>query len=266
MNASSLAWLHAHYQWQLSLYAMIGIAALGFVYDQIAMLVPVLRAARQLNKDTFRTKMERPSYAANHAWNRPWSGLYVVVIIAGILPFCLTADAQPWWRTVRDILVILMFYDFFYYLTHRFVFHDSNFMGGPLKWMHAVHHRQLNPCEKDSSYIHPLEVAVGLGLYAASIFVLSFVLGNFSVVTIIITVLAFMQINIHNHARWEARQFPFQYLAYASTLHHNHHARFTGGNFAKITPLYDWMFGTLDHGTGYRNEVKPFRPSPASQP
>jgi sterol desaturase/sphingolipid hydroxylase (fatty acid hydroxylase superfamily) len=39
-------------------------------------------------------------------------------------------------------------------------------------------------------------------------------------------------------------------------LHHNHHARFTGGNFATISPLYDWMFGTLDHGNGYPAEAK----------
>jgi sterol desaturase/sphingolipid hydroxylase (fatty acid hydroxylase superfamily) len=270
MNASPLAWLLAQYHWQLSLYAAIGIVAAGFIYNRLAMLVPVLHDARQLNKDNFRTKMERPSYAANHAWNRPWSGLYVVLIFAVILPFCLTLDPQPWWRMARDIVVILMFYDFFYYLTHRFVFHDSHFMAravmGPLKWMHAVHHRQLNPCEKDSSYIHPLEVAVGLGLYAASIFILSRFMGNFHVVTIIVTFLAFTQINIHNHALWQVDRFPFKYLSYAAKLHHNHHARFTGGNFATITPLYDWMFGTLDHGTGYRNEVQPFRQTPATRP
>ena len=37
-------------------------------------------------------------------------------------------------------------------------------------------------------------------------------------------------------------------------MHHNHHARFTGGNFATITLLYDWMFGTLDHGDGKLQE------------
>jgi sterol desaturase/sphingolipid hydroxylase (fatty acid hydroxylase superfamily) len=266
MNAPSLAWLIAQYHWQLSLYAAIGIVAGSFIINLLTMLVPVLREARQINKDSFATKMERPSYAANHAWNRPWSALYVVVIFAVILPFCLTLDAQPWWRMARDIVVILMFYDFFYYLTHRFVFHDSNFMGGPLKWMHAVHHRQLNPCEKDSSYIHPLEVAVGLGLYAASIFILSRLMGNFHVVTIVITFLAFTLINVHNHALWKIGNFPYRYLNYASKLHHNHHARFTGGNFATITPLYDWMFGTLDHGSGYRKEVKPFRRAPAERP
>jgi len=31
-------------------------------------------------------------------------------------------------------------------------------------------------------------------------------------------------------------------------MHHNHHATFTGGNYATISLLYDWMFGTLDDG------------------
>ena len=35
-------------------------------------------------------------------------------------------------------------------------------------------------------------------------------------------------------------------------MHHNHHARFTGGNFATITLLYDWLFGTIDYGKGWR--------------
>jgi sterol desaturase/sphingolipid hydroxylase (fatty acid hydroxylase superfamily) len=40
-------------------------------------------------------------------------------------------------------------------------------------------------------------------------------------------------------------------------MHHNHHARFTGGNYATITLLYDWMFGTLDHGDKPRKASRP---------
>ena len=56
--------------------------------------------------------------------------------------------------------------------------------------MHAIHHRQHNPCRGDSSYIHPLEVAIGLGLYVATIYVLSWFMGNFHVVTVIFTFIA----------------------------------------------------------------------------
>ncbi len=156
-----------------------------------------------------------------------------------------------------DTFVILMVYDFVYYLTHRFLFHDGGFLGGPLMWVHAVHHQQNNPCRQDSSYIHPLEVALGLGLYVGTIFGLSFVMGNFHVVTLIVTWIAFSEINLHNHDLWKSDRFPFKYLKHAADMHHVHHAKFTGGNFATISLLYDWMFGTYDTGAGYKKVSAP---------
>ena len=47
-----------------------------------------------------------------------------------------TGDARParpsarlpvWWKLLLDCFVILMVYDFFYYLVHRFLFHDGGF-------------------------------------------------------------------------------------------------------------------------------------------
>lgn len=251
MDTSFFSELLGHYHWQLSLYAAIGIAALTFAGKHLALLVPTFRAEYARNQAARDTKMAKPNYAANQAWNRRWGPVFMGVIFVFILPFCLTAEPQAWWNVALDIVVILLFYDFFYYLVHRFLFHDGGFLGGPLMWVHAVHHRQHNPCRQDSSYIHPLEVAMGLGLYAGSIFVLSQLMGPFHVVTIVITWVAFSQINLHNHDLWESDRFPFRYLATMSRMHHNHHARFTGGNFATITLLYDWLFGTLDQGEGY---------------
>lgn len=250
------ATLLEHYHGLLSLFAFAGIFAVTFVGKQLLLLVPAFQEANQLNEDTFHKKMERPGYAANQAWNRKWGLTYYAVIFGLILPFTLTMEAQPWWNILLDIVVILMFYDFFYYLVHRFLFHDNGFLGGPLVWVHAVHHRQHNPCRADSSYIHPLEVALGLGLYVASIFVLSRFMGNFHVVTVIITWVAFSQINLHNHDLWKVDRFPFRYLAYMSKMHHNHHGKFTGGNYATISLIYDWVFGTLDYGKGYKAPAK----------
>lgn len=244
--------LMAQYQWQLSLYAVLGIVGVSLLGRLVTRLVPTLGAAAQLNRDAYRKKMANPRYAANQLWNRKWGAFFSLVIFVAIIPFCLTAQAQPAWRVLRDCFVILMVYDFFYYLTHRFLFHDSGFFGGPLMWVHAVHHRQHNPCRKDSSYIHPLEVAIGLGLYVACIFGLARVMGGFSVVTVVVTWVAFSEINLRNHDLWTEDRFPFRYLNTMSVMHHNHHARFTGGNFATISLLYDWMFGTLDYGQGYK--------------
>jgi sterol desaturase/sphingolipid hydroxylase (fatty acid hydroxylase superfamily) len=250
------ATLLEHYHGLLSLFAFAGIFAVTFVGKQLLLLVPAFQEANRLNEDTFHKKMERPGYAANQAWNHKWGLTYYAVIFGLVLPFTLTTEAQPWWNILLDVVVILMFYDFFYYLVHRFLFHDNGFLGGPLVWVHAVHHRQHNPCRADSSYIHPLEVALGLGLYVASIFVLSRFMGNFHVVTVIITWVAFSQINLHNHDLWKVDRFPFRYLAYMSKMHHNHHGKFTGGNYATISLIYDWVFGTLDYGKGYKAPAK----------
>lgn len=248
METPFLTALLADYEWQLSLYAAIGIFALTIAGKYLALLVPAFRGEYARNQEARRIKMAKPHYAQNQQWNRRWGPAFMGVIFVLILPFCLTAAPQPWWQVLLDIAVILLVYDFFYYLVHRFLFHDGGFLGGPLMWVHAVHHRQHNPCRQDSSYIHPIEVAMGLGLYAGTIFALSLLLGEFHVVAIVLTWVAFSQINLHNHDLWETDRFPFRYLATMSRMHHHHHARFTGGNFATITLLYDWMFGTLDNG------------------
>ena len=253
METSFAATLLQGYEWRLSLIAAVCIGLISFLGKHVLLrLVPTFRDEAARNEAALAKKMEKPNYAANQQWNRKWGLFFWVAIFGAILPFTLTADTQPWWRVLRDIVVILMVYDFFYYLTHRFVFHDNGFMGGPLIWVHAVHHRQHNPCRMDASYIHPIEVAIGLGLFAAVIFGLSAVLGRFSVVTLVVTWTAFSQINLLNHMLWENDRFPFRYMSYLAKMHHHHHARFTGGNYATISLLFDWMFGTLDHGKGWK--------------
>ncbi|MDG2004550.1 MAG: sterol desaturase family protein [Novosphingobium sp.] len=256
MNNPILATLIENYRWDLSLYTFVGIIGLSMLGARLIRLVPALRSADDLNVSTYKEKMVKPRYAANQKWNMKWGLFFTAIIFVAIMPFCLTLAPQPLWSMMLDMVVILMVYDFFYYLTHRFVFHDAGFLGGPLIWMHAVHHRQHNPCRRDSSYIHPLEVFLGLGLYVATIALLPLAMGKFHVATIIITWIAFQQINLHNHDRWETDKFPYKYLSYAAKLHHFHHAKFTGGNFATITPLYDWMFGTLDNGEGGKSSAR----------
>jgi sterol desaturase/sphingolipid hydroxylase (fatty acid hydroxylase superfamily) len=256
MSSSILDAIREHYRWDLSLMALGAIIAITLLGRQLLMLVPEIRQASELNKEARAQRQSKPHYVANQKWNRPWALLFQAVIFLGILPFCITVAPQPWWNLLLDVFVILMFYDFFYYLSHRFLFHNNGFLGGPLIKMHAIHHQQMNPCRTDSGYLHPLETAIGLGLYIGSIFVLSLLMGRFHLATVIVTFVAFTQINLHNHDLWEVDRFPFKYLNYASKMHHNHHKRFTGGNYATISPLYDWMFGTLDNGQGWGPAAK----------
>lgn len=256
MNLAFLSPLLEHYEWRLSLATLVLIYATSFVAGKLLQMSPTIRDAVHTNKAAYQKKMEIARYRANQKMNMSWGLLFMVVIFGAILPFCLTLQAPPWWRIPVDVVVILLVYDFVYYFAHRFLFHDNGFLGGPLVWMHAVHHQQHNPCRGDSSYIHPLEVAIGLGLYVGTIFFLSRLMGEFSIVSIVITWIAFQVINVHNHALWSADRFPFRYMNYLSVMHHHHHAKFTGGNYATISLLYDWMFGTLDNGQGYKKPAK----------
>jgi sterol desaturase/sphingolipid hydroxylase (fatty acid hydroxylase superfamily) len=252
VSSPLIASLWEHYQLKLSLITLVTVFAGPLVWRYLFNLVPAFAKSDRLNREDYRRKMAKPAYAANQRMNRKWGLFFTAVIFLGIIPFTLTPAMPVWWKLVLDCVVILMVYDFFYYLTHRFVFHQAGSFMGPLIWMHAVHHRQHNPCRGDSSYIHPLEVFIGLGLYVAVIFALSFVLGRYSVPTIVVTWIAFQHINLHNHDLWEDDRFPFRYWSHVAKMHHNHHARFTGGNYATITLLYDWMFGTLDYGDAPR--------------
>ena len=248
--------LLASYNWQQSLIASVAIIAITMAVRALGTaLVPTFRESARINKASYAAKMQRPTYAANQAWNRKWGMFFWVVIFAAIVPFAISPDLHSVGRVLRDCVIILVVYDFFYYLVHRFLFHDSGYFKGPLMWVHAVHHRQHNPCRGDSSFIHPIEVAGGLGLYVGTILGLSIILGAFSVPTVVITWIAFSEINQHNHDLWPTDKFPFKYLNTMSVMHHNHHAHFTGGNFATISLLYDWMFGTLDYGKGYGKVV-----------
>ena len=243
-----------HYQGLLSVYTAVGIMAVVFIGKRLLLLIPAIRQTQALNKKACEERNTRSFYPRVQKRVRVWGLLTDVVIFALVLPFCLTLEAQPWWRMLLDIFAILMVYDFFYYLTHRFLFHDGP-LGGPLIWVHAVHHQQRNPCRADSSYLHPLEPVLGLALYAATIAVLAALMGRFHVATIVITWVAFSEINLHNHDLMEEDRFPFKYLKYMSFMHHVHHARFTAGNFATISLFYDWLFGTYDTGNGYKKKV-----------
>lgn len=252
METSLLSSVIENYQWQLSLYALVAILAVHLVGRFLVGLIPAMRETSQLNKAAAKDRVARSYYPGIQNRSKFWGLLTQLAVFIFILPFCITLEPQPWWRVILDVVIILMFYDFFYYLTHRFLFHNNGFLGGPLVWVHAVHHQQKNPCRMDSNYLHPIETSMGLALYGGCIGVLALMMGPFHLVTIIITWAAFSEINQHNHNLMEVDRPPYKYLKYMSHMHHVHHAKFTGGNYATISLFYDWLFGTYDKGDGYK--------------
>lgn len=245
-----------HYHWQAMLWAIAGIFAVNWIGKRLLMRNPTIREAIERNHADFMEKLKRPKYAEVMKANGKVGKILQFLLIFVVAPFSITLAPQPWWRVLLDVFVILMVYDFFYYLTHRFLFHDNGFLRGPLISVHAVHHRQHVPCRVDGGYLNIWEQVIGVGLYAASIVVISLLMGQFHVATFVITHTAFMQINQQNHTLWTESRFPFGWMNYASVMHHNHHKRFTAGNYATISLLYDWLFGTIDHGEGYGKDAR----------
>lgn len=249
MNDIFFATLAQNYAWQLSLYTVAALIVAALVTSPLRKMVPAYREAGELNRQMRDKKMERSGYVQNLSTNRKWAFLFYVIIFAGIMPFCINQSLNAWWRLPVDIFGMLMLYDFFYYLTHRFMFHDYGKWKGPLLWVHAVHHRQHKICRADSGYIHPLETAIGLGLITGTMALYGALFGKPDVLAIAITWILYIELNLHNHdGLWQADHFPFKSLKYLSVMHSNHHRRFDAGNFGSITMFYDRLFGTLDFG------------------
>jgi len=252
MDASVSSSIFDNYHGWLSLFAFLGVFGVTIIGENLLLRIPVLKEVYDLNQEAAKERNSRDYYPAVQKKSMRWGLMTHLAVFLFIIPFSITLEAASIWEILLDIFVILMVYDFFYYLTHRYLFHDGP-LGGPLIWVHAVHHQAMDPCRLDSSYLHPIEPCIGLALYGVCIGALSLIMGEFHLVTIILTWIAFSQINQHNHDLMDAPYFPFKYLNFMSSSHHVHHQRFTSGNFATITLLFDWLFGTYDAGNGYKN-------------
>ena len=65
-------------------------------------------------------------------------------------------------------------------------------------------------------------------------------------VSMAVATLLFTQLNILNHTFVHLPFFPFRTLSKITWLHAAHHVNMSRGNYATLTMLYDWMFGTLE--------------------
>jgi sterol desaturase/sphingolipid hydroxylase (fatty acid hydroxylase superfamily) len=68
----------------------------------------------------------------------------------------------------------------------------------------------------------------------------------FNVATIVITSIIYTQINQLNHCRIDLHTFPWRTVNWIAIRHDAHHIDMHKGNYATITLLYDWLFGTLE--------------------
>jgi sterol desaturase/sphingolipid hydroxylase (fatty acid hydroxylase superfamily) len=230
------------YDWQAALTFLATLVGLTLVGRRLAFLVPALQRMRDLNREADARKMSRKRFRDWVRVNQRAGLAANVVFYLGVLPFSVSLAPRPLWRHVVDIAVVLLVFDLFYYATHRFLFH-----GRPLRKIHALHHQARTPTHVDAFYVHPVETVIGLALFLFSIPLVAAVAGApLSAYSMAVATLVFTQVNTLNHTFVHLPYFPWRTLDTLTSLHAAHHVDMNRGNFATLTMLYDWLFGTLE--------------------
>lgn len=234
------------YNWQASLVTLVLLIVSMKVLQWLVFRVPAFAEAREQNRAANQTKWREQAkkYHERVKNSQKVGGIINLVFYIAILPFFVTLESQPLWRIALDVVLILMVYDFFYYLVHRFLFHGQ----GYLRRVHAVHHQARSRITSiDSHLLHPWEIFIGIALYFATIVVLGVAgLAPFQVATVLLSTLVFTQLNQVNHCRIDLNRFPFRTVNWIAMKHDAHHLDMHRGNYATLTLLYDWMFGTVE--------------------
>ena len=208
----------------------------------LVFLVPAFQKTRELNREKDVLKLAKPDYPPVLAGSKKVGLFLNLGFLIMVAPFALTLESQAWWRYPFDIFMIVMVYDFFYYLMHRFLLHGQT----RLRQVHALHHRARKPTYIDSLYVHWIENIMGLGLFIVTIGSLGLYFGGIHSVSVALAFLLWTNQNTINHVEIDLPHFPFKILNYLTNKHQVHHENMHMGNYASITPLYDFIFGTLD--------------------
>ena len=123
------------YDWLAGIVVIALIAGITKGGKWVAFKNADLERMRLLNIEMDAPKRKRTRYPPVMKGSRDVGTIMNAVFFIGLVPFFVTLNSVPIWRGVVDTLAILFVFDFFYYLTHRFIFH------GPLMFKaHAVHH------------------------------------------------------------------------------------------------------------------------------
>ncbi|AQA19212.1 hypothetical protein BST95_14145 [Halioglobus japonicus] len=234
------------YHWEAALTTVGLVVLFTFLGQKLAFSIPDIARAR--NEDRTQNKKKWREKAQKYQHRVPTSqkiGLaFNLAFFVLILPFIVTLEPQSVWKILLDVVLILMIYDFFYYLMHRFLFHGQGF----LRRVHAVHHQARSRVSSIDSYLlHPVEIFMGIALFY--IVTTSYALATgqpFNAATIVITTLIYTQLNQINHCRIDIDKPLWRMLGWIAIRHDAHHLDMHKGNFATITLLYDWIFGTLE--------------------
>lgn len=234
------------YHWLAALVTVASIISIVAAGRFVAFRFPAFHRALDFNTAERKRKWRDLGHKYQHRIKSSQKiGLLTnLVFFLVILPFIVTLEPRSVGRVLLDAFLVLMVYDFFYYVTHRFLFHGK----GYFRRVHAVHHQARSRISSvDALLLHPLEAIIGIALFYVVTLAIALVAGQpFHVATIVITYVIFTQINQLNHCRIDLPYPPFRTINWIAIMHDAHHVDMHRGNYATITLLYDWLFRTLE--------------------
>lgn len=229
------------YNWQATLILLATLALVSLIGNALVSRIRAFDGMRLINREQDKLKKAKDKYPPIIKSTRKIGGITNLLFYIAVVPFIVTTVSQPLWKILLDIVAILMVYDFFYYLTHRYLFHGN----GYFRKVHGLHHQARNPTHIDAYYVHPLETFIGIALFMGSAALLGIFMGPFHVAALAVAILVFQNLNVINHCHIRMDRFPGRILSYISVKHANHHKDMQQGNYATITLLYDKVFRTL---------------------
>lgn len=234
------------YDWLAALTAVLSIFTLMFLGRNLVFSIPAIAENRKNDKAENKLKWQEKSkkYHPRVVPSQKIGMGFNLAFYVLVLPFIVSFETQGVGRILLDCFAILMIYDFFYYMTHRFLFHGEGFF----RRVHAVHHQARTRVSSIDSYLlHPVEIFIGVSLFAVVTTVYALAMGSpFNVVTIIITSLIYTNLNQINHCHINLEGFPWKTLNWIAMKHDAHHIDMHRGNYATISLFYDWLFRTVE--------------------
>jgi len=176
-----------------------------------------------------------------------WRGVVVNSVVSlslifgstyGLYDYLFYTEDAPLWVMLLEGVTVVVIYDFAYYFAHRYPMHEWKLLRG----VHSVHHAAKHPRSVDSFLLHPVETVLGLVLLLGSVLIV----GGIHLYTFAPVFAAYTTLNVFNHAGLNIPYFPFKTMSKLAVKHDKHHHSMLSGNYASITPLPDWLFGTAE--------------------
>ena len=226
----------------MQLYAMLAasIVAAGVVMTILTMLYrSPASESRQL-----RAERTRPSGASDFRKRWVLNALLSLGLVGGLTyglyPYLFAEGPASLTRIAWEGLAMLALYDFFYYLVHRYPFHEWKV----LRSVHAVHHVVKTPSAADSLYLHPIETTLGLSLLWICAGLVVAVAGPLSIYSFGWAFFVYSMLNVVIHSGLRLPAFPFAPINYLTERHQKHHVGMNAKNYSSVTPTFDLLFGT----------------------